>query len=70
MRYRKASSPMGTVPSNDTPAAKGTTTAMIAVAADNAAITDACANSPGPSGPRDTPEWGRVPGAVTSRFCQ
>jgi hypothetical protein len=47
IRYRYASRPIGTVPSKDTPAANGTTTAMIAVAAHSAAITEACANSTG-----------------------
>ena len=54
IRYRYASNPMGTLPSMDSPAASGTTTATIAVAADSAAITAACASSPGRSAPRVT----------------
>ena len=42
---------MGTVPSNARPAANGTTTETIAVAAHSAPITAACANSTGCSGP-------------------
>ncbi len=42
---------MGTVPSSAGPAANGTTTEMIAVAAHSAARTEACANSLGCSGP-------------------
>ncbi|GAT16799.1 ATP-dependent dethiobiotin synthetase BioD [Mycolicibacterium thermoresistibile] len=61
--------PIGTVPSSDTPAANGTTTAMIAVAAVSAAITEACANS---TGCRDPARCGlrACPVMVIARFCQ
>ena len=57
------------MPSNDSPAAKGTTTEKIAVAAVSAAITEAWASSPGCSEPvrRDTLE---SPVTVIARFCQ
>ena len=57
------------MPSSETPAANGTTTAMMAVAAHSAAITDACASSTGCSEPaRRVALERRV--AVISRFCQ
>src|SRR5690242_13347688 len=51
------------------PAANGTTTAMMAVAAHNAAMTEACASSTGCSDPTRR-AWLARRVAVISRFCQ
>ncbi|CPA18372.1 Uncharacterised protein [Mycobacterium tuberculosis] len=53
------------MPNSARPAANGTTTEMIAVTAHSAAITDACANSLGRSGPPRCCA-GQGPSGVTS----
>ncbi len=68
-RYRKASSPIGTMPSSDAPWANGTTTAMTAQAAVSAAVTAACAVSVG-CRERDGRRAAGGLSAVTAQFCQ
>ncbi|GAA1657403.1 hypothetical protein MMUR_25600 [Mycolicibacterium murale] len=60
---------MGTVPSRDRAAANGTTTAMMAVAAHKAAMTEACAVS---AGRNDLAVFGTLAAEleVILRFCQ